>query len=310
MLNLLNRTQIPYRNLVIPCCKQCNGTHLSNLENRVKRVFTDPSRSLDEISDEDLNAWISKIYIGTHWKELELKFDRKEPRSKPILPRESMENFRMMHFFMQSCRKSMTFNGPNGVFPNSLLRVQCKVPQEIVGQFDYLDNFAAHTVAIRIGDKGVVGIFDGGMHTDIFPDFAELAYGNNALHPIQFREVFAKLTYKSILSLRVPFFGIFHEEMTDRYVVSLMAFDDHDKEASCVSYVSHDGQRLLMVPVLPKAAQEGNAYSEWSQEKYARGLSWYTGIPLDQVFTPPDLVMSFLRDDNDDFIDIPIDALD
>jgi hypothetical protein len=103
-------------------------------------VILDDSRPLSEISDPDLNAWLSKIYLGIHWKELELKFDRRAPDVETILTKEAMENFRMVHFFMQSCRKAMTFSGLDGRFPNSLLRIECKVPSVVEQQFDYLDS--------------------------------------------------------------------------------------------------------------------------------------------------------------------------
>jgi hypothetical protein len=201
----------------------------------------------------------------------------------------------------------MTFSGLAGRFPNSLLRVDCKVLDDIQGQFDYLDNFMAHTVAIRMGCKGIVGIFDGGLHDLIFPDFAEMQFEKKPLHSIQFKEIFAKLTYKSSLSLCVPYFGIVQEQSTDSYNVSLMAFDDHNKNASCVIVGTDDGT-AMMIPVLPKAAQSGNSYADWYQEDFARGLSKYTGIPFDQLFVPPDLVRTFLRDEAGSFLDIPLES--
>jgi hypothetical protein len=267
----------------------------------------DDSRSLDELSDQDLNTWLSKIYIGIHWKELELKFDRKAPDSDPILRKEGMEGLRTVHFFMQSCRKTMKFNGLNRRFPSSLLRVQCKAPQEVRACFDYLDNFWVRSVGIRLGGKGIFGVFDGGLHSHVFPDFSEMQFDKKPLHPIQFQEIFAKLTCKAGLALRIPYFGIIQEAETDNYVVSLMAFDDHNKGASCAVIGSEEGP-IVMVPILPKAAQEGAAYSEWSQETYANVLSRYTGYPLEELFCPPDLVRSFLRDHKGDFLDIPLEA--
>jgi len=305
-ITLLNGTRIPYRNLVIPCCNQCNGTHLSQLESRMRSVILDNSKSLGEVSDQDLNAWVSKIYIGILWKELELKFDRRTLDAEPILPKEAMENFRMVHFFMQSCRKAMTFHGMDTRFPNSLLRMECKVPSDIGDRFDYLDNFLTHTVAIRMGGKGMVGIFDGGLHDHIFPDFADTEFERKPLHPAQFKEIFVKLTYKSSLSLRVPYYGIMKHQETDEYTVALLAFDDHSKVASCVLAGTEDGSHNTMAPLLPQSALEGPAYSDWCQEDFARYLSMYTGIPFEQIFVPPDLVRTLLRDDDGNFRDVPL----
>lgn len=301
-IHLLNGTLIPYRNLVISCCKQCNGIHLSQLENRVKNILLDEEKSLNEISDQDMNAWLSKIYIGILWKELELSFDRRNPDAGRILPPTVMSNFRMVHFFMQSCRKSMTFHSPHTNFPNSLLRVECRF-DGAYGRFDYLDNTDAHSVAIRMGKKGIVGLFDGGLHDMIFPDFAKHQFNEKPLHPAQFREIFAKLTYKSMLSIRVPYFCFLHDERDDNYTVVLLAFDDEKMSANAIVIGADDGP-ITMVPVVPDSALDGPAYSDWSQENYARVLSMYTGAPFDLLFRPPDMVATTLHDEEGNFVEV------
>lgn len=300
-ITLLNRSRIAYRNLVIPCCQDCNGVHLSRLENRVRTVILDDTRSLTEINDQDLNAWTSKLLLGILWKELELSFDRKNPDFGPILPPEVMANFRMLHFFMQSCRKSMTFHGLDGGFPNSLLRVECKRDYRY-GPFDYLDDVNAHSVAIRLGNKGIIGIFDGGLHKINFPDFAKMMFEEKPLHPVQFQEVFAKLTYKSLLSLRVPFYVFSHNERLDIHDVSLMAFDTWKKEMGAVAL--EVGDSLIVAPAIPPDF-DGPAYSDWSQADYASVLAALTGTPYDRLFVPPDLVATTLRNDDGTFADIP-----
>lgn len=299
-INLLNQTRIPYRNLVIPCCKQCNGVHLSQLENRVRDVILDDEKSLADINDQDINAWLSKIYIGILWKELELSFDRRNPDAGPILPPEVMSNFRMVHFFMQSCRKSMTFHSPSTRFPNSLLRITCKVDPSYE-RFDYLDNTNAHSVAIRMGNKGIVGIFDGGLHDTIFPNFAKELFDERPLHPVQFQEIFAKLTYKSLLSERVPYYGFIQND--DHYTVALLAFDDEKMSAGLVAIGAEDGP-ITMIPIIPDSALEGRAYGDWSQRDYAHVLSIYTQTPFERLFRPPDMVATTLHDAEGNFVDI------
>ncbi|AMX99653.1 hypothetical protein A4R29_09195 [Mesorhizobium ciceri biovar biserrulae] len=267
----------------------------------------DETKTLDEINDQDLNAWVSKIYIGILWKELELQFDRRNPEKGPIFPKEAMENFRMVHFFMQSCRKNMIFHALGDGFPNSLLRVSCKVPRDIQDQFDYLDNLAGHTVAVRMGNKGVLAMFDGGLHNMIFPYFSDRLFENKPLHGEQFKEIFAKITYKNLLSLRVPYYVFIQNQEADIYTVSVLAFDDLNKGASCLT-VAAEGGPIVMVPILPDAALEGPAYGDWSQEEFARVLSTYTGIPFERLFVPPDLVRTSLRDDNGNFLDIPVEV--
>lgn len=301
-ITLLNRTRLPYRNLVIPCCKPCNGVHLSQLEIRVREVILDDSRSLDELDDKDLNAWLSKIYIGILWKEMELRFDRRNPDAGPIFPSEMMSNFRMVHFFMQSCRKSMLFHGLNRRFPNSLLRVSCKLVDGYE-PFDYLDNPVAHSIGIRMGSKALVGAFDGGFHDLMFPNFAAEQFDGRTLHPMQFKEVFAKITYKSMLSVRVPFYALLYNEETDVYQVHLTAFDDESMSASLVAIGSDEGP-VVIAPVLGESAMGPLGYRDWSQRHYAQVLSGYTGLSLEDLFHPPDNVRTCLRDEHGNFLDL------
>ena len=125
-LVLLNGTRLPYRKLTIPCCAICNTTHLSKLEVKVKTIISDDSRSLDELSDHDLNVWVSKIFIGILWKEMQLKVNRKSPDAGHIFTPEFMQKFRMMHFMLQACRKNMRFVSIGNKFPNTILRFNCK----------------------------------------------------------------------------------------------------------------------------------------------------------------------------------------
>jgi len=300
---LLNRTTIPYRSLVISCCQKCNGTHLSQLENRIRSVVLDPTRTLDELSDEDLTRWLSKIYIGLHWKELGLRSDLRQISSAPILDKRAFENMRTMHFFLQSTRKEMKFIGMDGTFPGSIIRVRCKFSSS--DQFDYHDNFFAHTAAIRIRDKGVIAIFDGGWHNYNFPDFRSSHFLDRQLHPMQFSEIFAKVTYKSSLCRRIPFYSISQNVETDEYLVALLAFDDENKGAGCIVVGTENGP-IGMIPILSEEIDNSPAYYEWCQEEYAHGLAVYTKVPFDSLFVPPDLVRTMLQKDDGTFQDIPL----
>lgn len=301
-IGLLNLTKIPYRNLVIPCCKQCNGVHLSKLENKVRSVILDGSKSLNEIADADINAWLSKIYVGLLWKELELAFDRRNPDAGPILHPAAMANFRMVHFFMQSCRKSMSFQGLNGAFANSIYRIEC-LADKYYGDFDYLDNFSSHCIGVRMGNKGIIAAFDGGLHAFEFPDFLEMKTEQKSLHPIQFKEIFAALSYKSSLSLRVPYYGLIYHGEADHYTADILAFDDENMTASSVTIAAENGP-ITMIPIISDAALSGPSYGPWSQEAYARVLTVCTGIPFDQLFSAPDMVATFLRDREGKFREI------
>lgn len=75
-----------------------------------------------------------------------------------------------------------------------------------------------------------------------FLDFAEKKFDQMPLHSMQFREVFAKLSYKSTLSLSVPYYSFLYNEKIDHYVVSLLAFDDQNMTATSVTIGDEEGR--------------------------------------------------------------------
>jgi hypothetical protein len=77
-LTLLNRTRVPYRNLTVPCCENCNTGFLSKIENSVQSVFHQGGASSSE-ETLALARWLSKILIGVLVKETSLLFDRSKP---------------------------------------------------------------------------------------------------------------------------------------------------------------------------------------------------------------------------------------
>jgi hypothetical protein len=157
-----------------------------------------------------------------------------------------------------------------------------------------------------MGSKGVIAIFDGGLHDFVFPDFAQRQFEERSLHPIQFKEIFVKLTYKTSLSLRIPFYGIIQDKEIDKYGVGMLAFDDYSKGAGCIIVGTEDGDLISMHPVLPESILDGPAYGEWSEEEFAHIMFIYTGIPVEDTFVPPDQARTFLRDAHGNFREIPL----
>jgi hypothetical protein len=68
-MRLPNDTEIKYRQLTIPCCAQCNGTYLSQIEDAVKK---------NSATDSQLWKWGLKVHLGLLSKHKELWWDRKE----------------------------------------------------------------------------------------------------------------------------------------------------------------------------------------------------------------------------------------
>jgi hypothetical protein len=89
-LSLINRTDIRYRQLRVPCCKDCNRVHLSKIEDKMKRAASMGPAAVTALDPIIPYLWMGKIYFGLLYLESLLPSDRRI-KSKPILPREALE---------------------------------------------------------------------------------------------------------------------------------------------------------------------------------------------------------------------------
>ena len=262
-LTLLNRTSIPYRQAVIPCCYDCNNQHLQTIEKAMSEAVEGGPDGVKALDHHSLFLWCGKIYYGLLYRELSLKRDRASRSNQTIINREFLQMYQMHHFFLQSARVPMNFCD---FHPASIMVFETQEPVNPKLKWDYSDN---HNLffSCRMGRVGIIAFLqDGGAQRGFFPYFDE--YKTFALHPLQFQEIVAKCFYKSLLFNRTP-----------KYI---MVNDDP-----------------ILVMQLPLGGFSNKPlYDEWSQEHYAFTLSRITGIPMEQIYYPPDKVMSWLRNED------------
>jgi len=199
-LFLLNKTEIPYRQLTIPCCPSCNTTFLSKVENRFKRYYKKGFSEFKRLDSLIVFQWVAKIFYGLLFKELSLCFDRSDPAQGFITDPEILQELRTLHAFLQSIRMPFEFAG---FHPWSIFIVETHTYGD-KRDFDYHDEVLTLTFAIRLGGIGIIACLeDNGAQEDLFSDFFE-QFDGIKLHPTQFDELVAKVTYKSHLMNRVP----------------------------------------------------------------------------------------------------------
>jgi hypothetical protein len=262
-LTLLNGTQIPYRSLTIPCCRTCNGKHLSPVENAVKKTTLKGHKAVAALDPVTLFLWLGKIFYGLLYKELFLVRDRKSGRKTPIVSKDLMKAFSLHQLFLQAARLPFKFQP---ALPASIFVFKIDTPSDKRFQWDFRDSLHMMTVACRIGEVGLLAALqDGGAQRDSKDVFWK-RYQKYRLHPLHFTELSAAFFYSASLVNRVPKFLIL--------------------ESVPVQAVQNPLQGLSSKPI----------FDNWDQETFARLLSWMTGLPLEQVFTPPKGVISWLHD--------------
>lgn len=194
-LTLLNGTLLPYRSLTVPCCADCNTGFLAGIERSAEIVFRSgmPSDGTDELV---LARWLSKILIGILVKETALAFDRTNPADGPIIDAEALDELRHCHYVMQSARKKTRFDCLHSVYPFSFFAY--RICESRTSDFDLSTNIIGQSIAMRVGQLGVVFVNDGGLQMEVGPQ-GPFALAGSVLSPVQFKEMSARIHYKSFL---------------------------------------------------------------------------------------------------------------
>jgi len=259
-LHLLNRTTIPYRQLTIPCCFRCNNKHLQPLEKRMSLAVTKGATAVRAMGQHELFLWLGKMFYGLLYRELFLPWDRAGNTNAKITSKALLKQYEMHHLFLQSVRVPMRFMD---FCPASILIVSTQEPDDVRLGWDFRDELNTMCIACRMGTVGLVAVLqDGGAGMSLFP---LMKLQRRKLHPIQFTEVIAKVTYKAMLYNRTP------------------------------KYIIADGDPKTVIQ-MPLGGWSGKPlYEDWNQHHYAQILCQITGCPMDHLFHPPDQVMTWLQ---------------
>jgi len=265
-LTLLNRTTIPYSQLTIPCCSECNGVHLSAVESRIKQAFLSGAEAVAALDQVDLFIWLAKLHYGLQFRNLSLIADQASVGSEPILTPEILSEFRFQHFLLQAARGAAVW--PPEQFPASIFIFASQIPSNPRLRFDYRDALYFPFVSVRIGGVVVLASLQdwGAMKSQNIPMFNAAA--QLELHPIQYRQLHAMGVYMASLFNHVPKHVIVGDEPA---TVITMPFQDS----------AH-------VPL----------FREFEVKSYAAALADALGQQIDEIFDGVRVVDLVGRDDS------------
>lgn len=267
-LLLPNKTPIPYRQLKVPCCDVCNGGVLSAVENKMKTAVEGGYSSLSRLDELSIFQWVAKIFYGLLFRDLSLHFDRSDPGKGTIVEEGLLKAIRNTHALLQSVNRP--FELVNGrPFSVLVLNVH-KLDNDV---YDFRDNFETMTIAVRMGDVGIiVALQDHGFNQHMYGPYVEDLAGDK-LHPVQFDELYARVTYNCSRLSGVPWYW---------YAIP----EDPEKPVQLVS--------------LPYAdSEEPGVLREWDQEEFATQLAFHWakwGFELEGIFFPPNRVATYLTE--------------
>ena len=247
MITLINGTRLPYGQLRVPCCEQCNNGFLSRIERDVQAVV-----EAGELTDANdvlvVGRWLAKILVGILSKETKLYFDRRDRSKGFIVDARFLEDFHLCHVILQTARKPTTFNCLHSAYPFSLYWYKIDGASE--DSFDFITDVLGNAVAIRIGGLGVVFVADGGLQMEIGAKGPYGLSGSNVSLG-KFRQLVIHIFYKSQL-----------RDATHFYINSETADTINIEQASVSPYTG-------MIP----GTAETQMFRPWDNDEIATVLS-------------------------------------
>lgn len=271
-LILLNRSKISYKNLKIPCCKNCNNIMSKKLEMPIEQAVSKGYDEFIKLDKKIIFQWLNKLSYGMLFKELSLKREMSNRDSSTIYTSEELEKHKMQHLFLKSSILDVNYvNNPWSI-------LIFKIGPDSEQKYWAYDNPYTQTAFIRMNDIGVIcHLMDNGANELFFKNNIEMReLLDKTLHPIQFKEICAKFLYKASLLNCTPLYTI---------------INNNDDDVSTV--ISHEMSGIL--------------FDEWSQIKYSEALFFLLGpenIDYNDIYYGGDLVVSFLTNEEGEFKDI------
>lgn len=267
-LILLNGTEIPYRQLTIPCCRTCNNDHLNKkIEKVMESAVKGGYEEFIKLDESIIFKWLVKLSYGILFKELSLKANIRDMSSNTIIEPGHLEEFKMLFTLLQTIRFETEFINNN---PWSILVFKIR-DDENPRVYDAQDLILINCYFMRLNDIGIIAnLQDGGYQKDFFIEHMR-AFLNLTLHPIQFREMCAKFFYKSTLYKKTPFFII------------KLPNNSTDKMQIVSNGIS------------------GIAFKDWSQKEYAKILEFFWkpwGLKFDDIYKDDNHVWTYLYNED------------
>ncbi|MCO6499314.1 MAG: hypothetical protein J5I47_02935 [Vicingus serpentipes] len=157
-----NKTAISYRQLIVPCCKKCNGEVFGQLE----KVIASGTES-----ESDIWRWANKLHFGLTLKDKFFDWDRKNPGYKIGDIISSSDPLEQSRHFLHAVSGDFKCNpDPFG----SVFRFDFKKEQE----YNFIHIINSSSICISLGNRGyVIFVRDGQFLKEcegVMDDYKEL----------------------------------------------------------------------------------------------------------------------------------------
>ena len=192
-IKLLDESITTYKDIKLPCAAAINHTWLEPLENQIAEAFDKGYDAVKQLDELKLFQWAGKLLYGMIFNKMQYEQGDDFNISQSII-----HKFSHLHLMLQSIHLPVFFDGfkPFSIF---LFKVN-NAPDEFV----YRDEINTLTFSIRLRNFGlIICLQDNGANRRYHQELLD-KMSKEALHPIQFEEVCARVFYSAYLFNRMP----------------------------------------------------------------------------------------------------------
>ncbi|WP_407427593.1 hypothetical protein [Arcticibacter sp.] len=268
-LKMLDEHILTYPDIKIPVSEKA-FIELDKLETEVSTAFNLGYQVVKELDDLRLFQWIAKQVYGMIHHEVRAGMRQQRAAGEALnFSQGLMQKFGNLHLMLQSLVSPMEFEG---VLPWKILVFPVDNPP---AAFIYRDEINTLVFSLTMADFGIIACLqDNGENANYHQEVLNKV-GAKTLQPIQFEELCARFFYSAYIFNRLPEY-------------SLLSTGE-------MNYVDGMPLRISSRPV----------FDAWQTKTYGQVLETFWkpwGYVLFEIIKDPDHPMSFLLDQNGEFI--------
>lgn len=273
---MLDEHVATYQDITIPVSEDAL-TAINTLDAEIEKTFNTGFEAVKALDEIKLFQWIAKqVYGIIHWEVRAGMRQQKAVGEEFSFSESIAHKFSNLHIMLQSLMQPVEFEG---VAPWSIKVFSVANDED---EFIYRDEINTLVFSIRMKDFGIIAsLQDNGESLSFHRDILDKVEGKE-LHPIQFEELCARFFYSAYLFNRLP------------------------------EYTILETDEAVFIDAMPLRISSRPVYDIWQVKTYGQVLEnfWKPwGFLLLEIIKNPEEPMSFLENENREFISQPIVSL-
>jgi len=268
-LQLLSGSTVRYPDMKVPVCRAARDAGLNYMNRAVGDLLTAGFAGINWLKPGQLYHFLVYLYYGVLYYEIYESLRNKSLRNAFLTSEDFKAKFRVLHIILQGAVRPVTYLNFD---PGSMFILQVHDYKSPEAAYNLKIGTNTLTISLRIGEVGVMAaLLDNGTQSQFYQSYFE-RFNGAILHPIQFDELYAKISYKAWLMNSVFDYGIGFPDAEDPSIALSVRIPDEKKNES--------------------------VFRDWEDQVYGTILQSYLvpfGFPADKIFDKSGKTITFIE---------------